>query len=234
MGELVRLSEKYNLKIIEDCAQAHGAKYHGASVGSIGDIAAFSFYPGKNLGAYGDGGAVTTNDRALASRVRMISNHGRLGKYDHEFEGRNSRLDGMQAAIFDEKLKHLERWTERRISVAELYTEGLRTVDGVILPVRQDWARQVYHLFVIRCAQREGLMSYLADHGVQTGVHYPTALPKLAAYAHINQQEESLFANESDSSLLSLPIGEHLSDSDVHKVVSLITTKNQNLSNREV
>jgi dTDP-4-amino-4,6-dideoxygalactose transaminase len=218
MDALSDLASAYGLYIIEDCAQAHGAEYKGKKVGSIGDVATFSFYPGKNLGAYGDGGAITTNNNDLAKRCRMIANHGRIDKYDHEFEGRNSRLDGLQAAILIVKMKHLPVWTDCRISIAEHYFECLKDVGDIVLPVRQDWAKQVYHLYVIRTDRRDELKRYLAEQGVQTGVHYPTSLAKLAAYKYVGQGQERTFANESDNSLLSLPIGEHLNKQSVDEV----------------
>ena len=134
MDALLGLAEEHNLYIIEDCAQAHGAEYKGKKVGSIGHVATFSFYPGKNLGAYGDGGAITTNDDELAKKARMIANHGRIAKYDHDFEGRNSRLDGIQAAILSVKLKYLNAWTEQRIKIADLYMELLQDEKNIILP----------------------------------------------------------------------------------------------------
>lgn len=211
MDSLVDLAKEKDLKIIEDCAQAHLAECRGRRVGSLGDIAAFSFYPGKNLGAYGDAGAITTNDEALALKARKIANHGRVAKYDHEFEGRNSRLDGIQGAVLSAKLPYLDSWTERRIQIADYYLDALKGITGLVLPVRQPWAKQVYHLFVVRTEQRNALKEYLAQHGIETGIHYPIALPKLAAYEHLGQGSESLFVNRSDSLLLSLPIGEHLS-----------------------
>ena len=215
MDALSALAEKHGLYIIEDCAQAHGAEYKGKKVGSIGHVGTFSFYPGKNLGAYGDGGAITTNDDGLAKKCHMIANHGRIAKYDHEFEGRNSRLDGIQAAILSIKLKHLNDWTEQRIMVADLYMDLLKDEQNIILPVRKDWAKQVYHLFVIRTERRDELKKYLNEHGVQTGIHYPKSLPKLMAYEYTNQSQEPMFANNSDASLLSLPIGEHLNQNEI-------------------
>jgi dTDP-4-amino-4,6-dideoxygalactose transaminase len=222
MDALFDLANEHGLYIIEDCAQAHGAEYKTKKVGSIGHIATFSFYPGKNLGAYGDGGAITTNDEVLAQKCRMIANHGRIAKYDHEFEGRNSRLDGLQAAILSVKLKYLPEWTERRIEIAELYSESLKNVKEIVLPTKQEWAKQVYHLFVIRTDRRDELKDYLTENGIQTGVHYPVALPKLSAYGYANQAQEPMFSNQSDSFLLSLPIGEHLTVRDAQKVVVMI------------
>ncbi|MFM2010748.1 MAG: hypothetical protein RLZZ479_1139 [Bacteroidota bacterium] len=222
MDPIKKLADQYGLYIIEDCAQSHGAEYKGKRVGSIGDIAAFSFYPGKNLGAYGDGGAIATNNAYLAKKCRMISNHGRIAKYDHEFEGRNSRLDGLQAAILSVKLKHLPKWTEKRIALANFYLANLKDIHQIILPVRQDWAKQVYHLFVILTEKRDDLAKFLGDRGIQTGVHYPISLPKLRAYDYTKQASENLYANKTDIALLSLPIGEHLNEQDLAVVVAAI------------
>lgn len=210
MDALFELAKEHSLYLIEDCAQSHGAEYKGKKVGGIGDVGAFSFYPGKNLGAFGDGGAITTNDDDLAKKCHMIANHGRIAKYDHEFEGRNSRLDGLQAAILSVKLKHLNEWTEQRIKVADIYLELLKGEKNIVLPIRQEWAKQVYHLFVIRTERRDDLKQYLTEQCIQTGIHYPRSLPKLKAYEYTGQSQEYMFANQSDTKLLSLPIGEHL------------------------
>lgn len=211
MDALQDICNQHDLILIEDCAQAHGAKYKGRNVGTFGHLSAFSFYPGKNLGAYGDAGAITTQDESLSLRVRMIANHGRIAKYDHEFEGRNSRLDGLQAAILSVKLSHLDAWTKRRIEIADVYLEQLAGVSDLILPERKAWAEQVYHLFVIRTERRDELKNFLSDRGIETGIHYPIALPKLNAYSHIDKPDSGAFYNQIDGSLLSLPIGEHLS-----------------------
>lgn len=215
MKALREVANEHGLKIIEDCAQAHGATCHGKMIGTLGDIATFSFYPGKNLGAYGDAGALVTNEADLAKRMRMIANHGRVAKYEHEFEGRNSRLDSLQAAILSAKLPHLHNWTEKRIELAERYIVELSDVPEIILPKRAEWARQVYHLFVIRTHRREELVEWLKKSGIETGIHYPVALPRLQAYSYIGQAEEALFVNRADRELLSLPIGEHMSVDDV-------------------
>ena len=162
MDEITAFCAKHSLALIEDCAQAHGAQYKGQKVGTFGNAASFSFYPGKNLGAYGDGGAITTNDDALAKKMRMTANHGRTGKYDHEFEGRNSRLDGLQAAVLGVKLPHLDSWLERRNSIAGVY---LRELAGtpLELPRAYDDRRHVWHLFVIRTDRRDELKEFLAS-----------------------------------------------------------------------
>ncbi len=223
MDPLRQLAKEHKLRIIEDCAQAHGAEYKGKRIGAIGDIGAFSFYPGKNLGAYGDGGAIVTNDAELSKKCRMIANHGRISKYGHEFEGRNSRLDGLQAAILDVKLNHLEEWTEHRIRIADLYLEKLKDASDIFLPVRKHWARQVYHLFVIRTEKRDRLKEELAAYDIQTGIHYPTALPSIEAFQYLNQTDETMFAKQSDRKLLSLPIGSHIEDDDVLLIAQKIT-----------
>ncbi|RLA08711.1 MAG: erythromycin biosynthesis sensory transduction protein eryC1 [Gammaproteobacteria bacterium] len=222
MDELLKIAKTHNLKIIEDCAQSHGGTYKNQKIGAIGDIGAFSFYPGKNLGAYGDGGAITTNNQTLAKKCKMIANHGRVEKYNHQFEGRNSRLDAIQAAILSIKLKYLDNWTDARIKVADYYLKNLKNVDGIVLPKRESWAKQVYHLFVVRVKNRDKLQEYLKQNNITTGVHYPISLPKLQAYKYVNQYNQNFFANQSDKELLSLPIGEHLTEQDLAKIVTTI------------
>src|SRR5450755_386016 len=222
MDALRVVATEYGLKIVEDCAQAHGAEFNGRRVGTIGDVGTLSFYPGKNLGAYGDAGAIVTRGEDLAKRMRMIANHGRVAKYDHEFEGRSSRLDGLQAAILSAKLRYLDSWTEHRIGMANHYLDRLQGISELILPVRKNWARHVYHLFVVRTGPRDALAAHLHARGIQTGIHYPIALPKLQAYAPLGQAGEDLFVNRSDAHLLSLPIGEHMTTTDADEVVQAI------------
>jgi dTDP-4-amino-4,6-dideoxygalactose transaminase len=222
LDELLTLAKEHNLKLIEDCAQAHGAEYHGRRVGAIGDAGTFSFYPGKNLGAYGDAGAITTHDSALAERCRMIANHGRIDKYDHRFEGRNSRLDGIQAAVLRVKLSHLDKWIERRHAVARHYSSALSGLADLSLPGLGPDCRHAFHLYVVRTPRRDELAAHLKAREIQTGVHYPIALPKLAAYAYLKQANEPMFANKSDAQLLSLPMGEQLTDVDVSTVADAV------------
>lgn len=222
MDQILEVAKINNLKVIEDCAQAHGAEYKGRRIGAIGDIGVFSFYPGKNLGAYGDAGAIVTNNDNLAKKSRMIANHGRIEKYNHEFEGRNSRLDGLQAAILSVKLKYLNKWINLRIDIADYYLKNLRNINDIVLPKKEDWAKQVYHLFVIRTKKREKLIRYLNENNIQTGIHYPIALPKLKAYEYLNQFKENFFANRSDVELLSLPIGEHMEENEASFVIKKI------------
>jgi dTDP-4-amino-4,6-dideoxygalactose transaminase len=220
MDALLTLARDHGLRVIEDCAQAHGAEYRGRRVGAIGDIGAFSFYPGKNLGAYGDAGAIVTNDASLANRCRMIANHGRIAKYDHQFEGRNSRLDGLQAAILQVKLRHLDGWITRRRSIADRYRVGLAGIAGLKLPGHAADVAHAYHLFVVRTTSRDALLQALEARGIQTGIHYPIALPKLAAYAYLGLAGAPLRANAMDRELLSLPMGEHLTDADIDAVIA--------------
>lgn len=210
MDALLSLAEMHDLAIIEDSAQAHGAEYKDRRVGGLGHAGTFSFFPGKNLGAFGDGGAITTNNQQLAERCRRIANHGRLKKFDHEIVGRNSRLDNLQAAILAVKLNHLERWTNHRIEIADRYLSGLADCSSVVLPQRAEWARQVYHLFVIRCEARDELREFLTERSIITGIHYPMAVSMMPAYATMGQVEESMCASRDSARLLSLPIGDHM------------------------
>jgi dTDP-4-amino-4,6-dideoxygalactose transaminase len=219
MDGVMEIASEFGLKVLEDCAQAHGAEYKGRRVGTIGDVGTFSFYPGKNLGAYGDAGAIVTSHEKIAVRTRKIANHGRIAKYDHEFEGRNSRMDGLQGAILAVKLSHLEKWLAMRQRVAERYRLGLSGMEELVLPVVREWARHVFHLYVVRTRFRDELQEFLRVRGIETGVHYPIALPKLAAYRYCGQASEDLFANRADRELLSLPIGDHMMDQDVDQVI---------------
>jgi dTDP-4-amino-4,6-dideoxygalactose transaminase len=222
MDALGALARKHDLRIVEDSAQAHGAEYRGRRVGGLGHVSTFSFYPGKNLGAYGDGGAICTDDAALARRCRMIANHGRVDKYNHEFEGRNSRLDGLQAAILDVKLDSLDGWVTKRNELARAYLAALRGIEGLTLPVLASHVRHAFHLFVVRSPRRDALAAHLNAAGIQTGIHYPIALPKLAAYGYLGQAKENMSANRFDGELLSLPMGEHLSLADIERVSTVI------------
>ncbi len=219
--EIMSLSKDYNLKVIEDSAQAHGATYNNKKIGTFGNLSTFSFYPGKNLGAYGDGGAILTNDKNLEQRCRMYANHGRSSKFSHEIEGINSRLDGLQAAILDVKLRYLDSWIVKRNSIAKYYLENIKN-DKIILPMIKQNITHVYHLFVIRCKKRDELKQYLEDSGIQSGIHYPVALPSLEAYSQHAQDCSSFKAYNIDKELLSLPIGEHLVKYEIIKIVEII------------
>ncbi len=215
VAELEELAGSRGLFLVEDAAQAHGAHYRGAKIGSFGQAAAFSFYPGKNLGAYGDGGCIATNDLEIAKRVKMYANHGRVKKYDHEFEGTNSRLDGIQAAVLSAKLAHLEEWTEKRRKIADLYRTNLSPLN---LPFQKETTggRHVYHLLVVRIPEREKVREFLSEKGIATGVHYPDALPDLGAYKHLGLGPESFpVSSKYSKKVLSLPIFPEMTEEQV-------------------
>ena len=218
--EIIDLSKKNEIKILEDCAQAHGATVNGKHVGSLGDIGTFSFYPGKNLGAYGDAGAIVTNNSELAEKCRRIANHGRTKKYDHDLEGRNSRLDAIQAAVLLIKLKYLDIWISKRRKIAQVYNDLLPN-ELLLQNVPQN-IEHAFHLFVIRTNDRDGLKVFLEKNQVQTGVHYPIALPDLQAYDYMRQKGKCVNATNNSAGILSLPIGEHLEPDDARHVCSLI------------
>jgi dTDP-4-amino-4,6-dideoxygalactose transaminase len=224
MAPIIELAEKYNLKIIEDAAQAHGAVYKGRRIGSIGDAACFSFYPGKNLGAYGDAGAVVTDDPDLANKIRMLANHGRTEKYNHETEGVNSRLDAIQGAVLGTKLKHLDEWSESRCKNAYLYNEYLEDVN-VVKPIEIDDVRAVYHLYVVRVqnGRRQNLQDHLKAAGISTGIHYPIALPNLNAYKYLNHLPDDFpEATRASNEILSLPMFPELQESQIEYIAAKI------------
>ncbi len=217
MDPIMELAEANKMVVVEDAAQAHGALYRGKPVGTIGHAGCFSFYPGKNLGAYGDAGAVVTNDSKLSQKIRMTANHGRSDKYDHLFEGINSRLDGLQASILSTKLKHLPKWTDMRRRNAGLYNDLLKGT-GVTTPPESSHVRSVYHLYVIRVpdGKRDALRAYLSDKGVATGIHYPIALPLLKAYARLGHGPEDFpRASAQSADILSLPMYPELSEAQI-------------------
>ncbi|HOX59473.1 MAG TPA: DegT/DnrJ/EryC1/StrS family aminotransferase [Candidatus Paceibacterota bacterium] len=211
MDPINSLARKRGLKVIEDAAQAHGARYKGKRCGGLGDAAGFSFYPGKNLGAFTDAGAVTTSDSALADKVRRLRNYGSTVKYQHELKGFNSRLDELQAAFLRVKLRHLGEWNARRKAVADAYLHALGSLPGVILPFVPDYADPVWHLFVIRHPQRDALQQKLAGAGIGTLIHYPIPPHLSGAYADLHFAPDALpIAKTLASTVLSLPMGPHL------------------------
>jgi len=222
MDALSNIAEKNGLVLLEDAAQAHGAEHQGQRVGGIGAVGAFSFYPGKNLGAYGDAGAATTQDSEIAERIRMLANHGRLNKYEHRFEGRNSRLDALQAAVLSVKLNYLDSWIERRRALASLYCDGLSGVGDLVLPTEKTDCKHVYHLFVLRTSARDKLQASLKDQGISTGVHYPTALPHLKAYSSHTQHREHFVAADLASEILSLPMGDSIDLDQADRVIDAV------------
>lgn len=217
MDPILEVAGKYDLKVIEDAAQAHGALYKGRKVGTLGDMATFSFYPGKNLGAYGDGGAIVTDNDEVAKKARMFANHGRAEKYNHTFEGVNSRLDGLQAAILSAKLKHLQEWIEKRRANAYLYNSYLKETD-LIIPVEIDDVRAVYHLYVVRVDKnrRPALQEQLKARGIGTGIHYPITLPNLKAYEYLgHDQSDFPKAITASQEILSLPMFPELTEEQI-------------------
>ena len=221
IGELCK---KYNLKLVEDNAQAHGCKFNGRHTGSLGDAAGHSFYPGKNLGALGDAGAVTTNDADLATAVRSLANYGSSRKYVFKYKGRNSRLDEIQAAVLDTKLKYLDEDNLRRREVAKYYIENIKNPE-IILPKVKDWDSHVFHIFSVRCKHRDELQKYLTENGVQTVIHYPIPPHKQECYAkelwNIPRLSLPITERLADEEL-SLPIGPAITLEEVGEVVRLI------------
>jgi dTDP-4-amino-4,6-dideoxygalactose transaminase len=219
MDPLMEVAAKHNLKVVEDNAQAQGARYKGRRTGALGHAAATSFYPGKNLGAFGDAGAVTTSDDALADRVRMLRNYGSKVKYQHELAGTNSRIDELQAAFLRVKLRYLGAWNARRKDIASMYMSHLQ--DGTYkLPYVPAWADPVWHLFVIRHPTRDALQKHLADAGVQTIIHYPIPPHLSGAYKDCGWGKGKLpIAERMASEVISLPIGPHLSPEAVKLVI---------------
>lgn len=223
MDPINEIARSYDLKVIEDAAQAQGATYKGKRAGGLGDVAAFSFYPGKNLGALGDAGAIVTNDPAIADRVAALRNYGSLVKYHHEFKGFNSRLDEMQAALLAAKLTKLDEWNARRKAVARRYLQMLAGVPDLQLPFVPEWADPAWHLFVVQHPRRDALQKHLQEAGIGTIIHYPVPPHLQKAYQEmgIGAGRFSL-AERMAREVLSLPIGPHLSEEEQHYVIEMV------------
>jgi dTDP-4-amino-4,6-dideoxygalactose transaminase len=218
MDRILEVARRHGLKVVEDAAQAHGARWRGKRVGSFGDAACFSFFPGKNLGAYGDGGAVVSQDEALIHRIRMLANHGRTDKYIHENEGVNSRLDGLNAAILRVKLRNLDAWNAARQRHARQYIEILRG-SGAILPVVNPHTESVWHLFVVRVRNRDSVQTKVQKQGIAAGVHYPVPLHRQPAYKYLAIPEESLPVTERVAAhVLSLPMYPELTQEQINLI----------------
>lgn len=223
--KIKELCEKHNLFLIEDCAQAHLSEFNGKLAGTYGIASSFSFYPGKNLGAYGDAGCIITNDDELANKIRMFANHGSIKKHEHEIEGINSRLDGMQAAVLNTKLSHLKNWTDKRIKNAALYTELLSNSNNIVTPFIREDSKHTFHLYVIRTKQRNSLKEYLSRFEIETSIHYPIALPNLEAYKYLNVPKEDYpITNNYQDEILSLPIYPELTGEQIEFVVENIAS----------
>jgi dTDP-4-amino-4,6-dideoxygalactose transaminase len=222
MAPLLELARQYRLPVIEDAAQAHGALYNGQKAGTLGDIACFSFYPSKNLGAYGDAGMLVTNDEVMSKQLKLLRNYGQETRYQHTITGFNSRLDEMQAAILRAKLPHLDAWNDTRRQHAKQYTSALASTE-IHPPVEAAYGRHVYHLYVIRCKQRDQLQQYLLDHGIQTFIHYPIPVHRQKAYADLQLSEGSFpVAEQTVREILSLPIYPELSPSHIQEVCACL------------
>ena len=220
MSEIMTIASRYNLKVIEDCAQAHGASINGKTVGTFGVASGFSFYPGKNLGAYGDAGAVVTDNQDLAEDIRRLGNHGQLTKHDHKIIGRNSRMDTLHAAVLSVKLRHIEKWTEWRIAHASRYDSLIKNVQTPVVPTGY---RHVYHLYVIQTDHRDDLMTKLKTSEIGCAIHYPTALPFVEAYKYKGHIIEDFpVASRITSKILSLPMYAELGKEQVTEVAELL------------
>jgi dTDP-4-amino-4,6-dideoxygalactose transaminase len=213
ISEIKAICDKHKLFLIEDCAQAHFSEYQGKRVGLHGIAASFSFYPGKNLGAYGDAGCMMTNDDAMAEKCRMFANHGALKKPDHRIEGINSRLDSLQAAVLSAKLPHILEWTAQRIRNASWYDQYLKKIPQIAIPKVRPDSRHTFHLYVIRAQQRDELMKFLKEQGIETTLHYPVALPNLPAYRYLGHTPADFpVATRLQGEILSLPMYPELTE----------------------
>lgn len=227
------ICERYSLKLIEDAAQAHGAEHYGQKAGSLGDAAGFSFYPGKNLGAYGDGGAITTNDEAVAEYIRVARNYGSEKKYYNSIKGLNSRLDEMQAAVLRVKLKYLDQWNIRRDRTAQYYLECLNPdkKEGLNLPGCAEGNKHAWHLFVIRTSKRNGLIEHLNEHSVGWLIHYPVPPYMQVAYKELNHFGKQYYLTEQlTGEILSLPIGPHLTRQQMEYVGDMLNAFVRNVT----
>ena len=220
MEKIWKIAKKYNLKIIEDSAQAHGAIYQENRTGNLGDASGFSFYPGKNLGCIGDGGAVTTNDEELFNKIKAIANYGSDRKYHHIYKGVNSRLDEIQAAVLDIKLKHLDSDNNKRREISKYYRENIKN-SKIILPDTYDEKSHVWHIFAVRTQNRDEFQKYLTEKGIQTIIHYPTPPHKQGAYKEWNNLSFPI-TEEIHNTILSLPISPVMTDSEIEKVVEVV------------
>jgi dTDP-4-amino-4,6-dideoxygalactose transaminase len=223
MDIVMDIADKYNLFVIEDCAQSHLTEYKGKLVGTFGIASSFSFYPGKNLGAYGDAGAILTENDDFATKFRMYARHGAIIKHDHIIEGINSRMDGLQAAFLNVKLAHIKTWTNNRIKIANLYDELLSDLSFINLPKRRKNCKHTFHLYVIRAQFRDELQRYLKNKSIEAAIHYPIALPFLKAYSRFDYHEfDYPIAFEYQKNILSLPMYPELSPEQVVYVCDTI------------
>ena len=223
MAPILDIAKKYNLFIVEDACQAHLAEYHSRRVGSLGNVGAFSFYPGKNLGAYGEGGSVLTNDPELFDKMWLIHDHGSKEKYDHEVIGHNYRLEGIQAAVLNVKIKYIEGWTEKRRANARLYNKFLEEIEEVQTPEEMEYSKHVYHLYVIRTKKRNELLNFLKEKGIETGLHYPVPLHLQKAFKYLGYKSGGFpVAEKYAKEILSLPMYPELTVDQIKYVTDSI------------
>jgi len=223
MDKIMEIAKKHGLYVIEDCAQAHFATFKGKKVGTIGNVGVFSFYPSKNLGAYGDAGCIVTDDDALAYKMRLYANHGSVNKIDHLFEGINSRMDGMQASILLAKLPYIHEWNRKRYENAMIYNSMIEGIGDIEIPVVRDECSHVFHVYAIRTEKRNELREFLSSNGIQTMIHYPKALPFLEAYKYLNHDKKDFpLAYKYQSEILSLPMYPELKKSQIEYTVGKI------------
>ena len=219
MKAIMKIAKEYKLKVLEDCAQAHGAKIEGQHVGTFGDAASFSFYPGKNLGAFGDAGCMITNNKIIEKKARQIANHGQEGKHNHIIEGRNSRLDTIQASILSVKLRYLNKWIKERNRIGFTYIEGIKN-PKIKTPVISKFTFHAFHLFVIRTEKRSDLIQFLRKNGIESSIHYPTALPFLKCYKKMNYKKSDFpIAYNYQDKILSIPIFPELEACEIEKII---------------
>ncbi len=222
MDEIIKIANDYNLFIVEDCAQAHGAKYKGQKVGSFGDVAAFSFYPGKNLGALGDAGAVVSNNKEIIDKVKAFGNYGSFYKYHHVYKGNNSRLDELQAAFLSAKLPHLDRMNEERNRIAEMYSSGIHNSE-IIKPIVKENCTHVWHVYAVRCKERQKLEKYLNESGIKTNKHYPIPIHLQECYKNLGIPKIQFpIAEEISNTELSLPMYYGIKDEEVQYVIDVM------------
>lgn len=223
------ICDRHKLLLVEDCAQSHFSKEGNQYVGTFGDAATFSFYPGKNLGAYGDAGAIVTSNDELAIKMRMFANHGALRKHQHQMEGINSRLDTIQASILEVKISHILKWTALRMENAKYYTSRLSGANGITVPFVRGGTNHTFHLYVIRTSKRDALKAFLESKGIQTAIHYPTILPNMQAYQYLGYEKDSFpVANQYQSEILSLPMYPELSKEQMDYVADRISEFSSN------
>jgi dTDP-4-amino-4,6-dideoxygalactose transaminase len=223
VDKIEAICKAHNISLIEDCAQSHFSEFKGRRAGTVGIAGSFSFYPGKNLGAYGDAGCIITNDDEMAARFRMYANHGALIKHKHEMEGINSRMDGLQAAILTAKLPYVLQWTEQRIKNAKLYDTHLAGIAQLVLPAVRPASKHTFHLYVVKAERRDELMVYLKSKGIETAIHYPTPLPNLPAYAYLNTKPSDFpIATSLQTQILSLPMYPELEEAQIQFVAETI------------